>query len=82
MTSLKRSAADARSDAGVASKVFLRSSKGKCVKVVRELYLRDDIPCSSRLCAACAASAPVNAAGKGISFRPSLLFFSLCPAKG
>lgn len=77
MTSLKRPAADARSDAGVASKVFLRSSKGKCVKVVRELYLRDDIPCSSQLCAACAASAPVNAAGKGIYFPPPIpAFFS------
>ncbi|KAI5803192.1 hypothetical protein EDC01DRAFT_612030 [Geopyxis carbonaria] len=53
MTSLKRSLADSAADTGFASKVFLRSSKGKCVKIVRELYLRQDIPCSSTLCTQC-----------------------------
>ncbi|CCX34195.1 Similar to Exosome complex exonuclease dis3; acc. no. P37202 [Pyronema omphalodes CBS 100304] len=61
MTSLKRSLADSKSDSGFASKVFLRSTKGKCVKVVRELYLREDIPCSSHLCIPCTATAPAGA---------------------
>lgn len=65
MTSLKRSLADSKSDSGFASKVFLRSSRGKCVKVVRELYLRQDIPCSSNLCVPCNVTAPQGANGKG-----------------
>ncbi|KAF8245100.1 RNB-domain-containing protein [Wilcoxina mikolae CBS 423.85] len=67
MSSLKRSLADSRSDPGIASKTFLRSSKGKCVKIVREVYLRQDIPCSSNLCIPCNTSAPVNANGKGMT---------------
>ncbi|RKF56249.1 Exosome complex exonuclease dis3 [Erysiphe neolycopersici] len=41
------------------SKVYVRSTKnGKVQKIVRELYLRQDIPCSSRLCTACLDIAP------------------------
>ena len=65
MTSLKRSIADPYAS-NISSKVFVRSTKnGKVQKVVRELYLRQDIPCSSRLCAACLASAPGDANGVG-----------------
>lgn len=36
------------------SKSFVkRTRKGNVVKVVKEHYLRDDIPCSSQLCSAC-----------------------------
>lgn len=69
MTSLKRSLADTTPGRGFASKVFLRSSRGKCVKVVRELYLRDDIPCSSNLCVPCTHSAPEGPNGKGRPVR-------------
>ncbi|KAL2055952.1 hypothetical protein ABVK25_003594 [Lepraria finkii] len=62
MTSLKRSADPYASN--MSSKVFVRSTKsGKVQKIVRELYLRQDIPCSSRLCSACLANAPADANG-------------------
>ena len=65
MTSLKRSLADPYSS-NISSKVFVRSIKsGKVQKIVRELYLRQDIPCSSRLCSACLANAPADANGVG-----------------
>lgn len=46
------------------SKAFVkRTRKGNVVKVVKEHYLRDDIPCSSPICKACAhTSAPVLSA--------------------
>ncbi|PWW79945.1 RNB-domain-containing protein [Tuber magnatum] len=53
MTSFKRSFGDSCGSSELSSKVFLRSSKGKCTKIVRELYLRRDIPCSSKLCTRC-----------------------------
>lgn len=34
-------------------KVFVRSRNGGCTKIVREHYLRTDIPCYSRLCNKC-----------------------------
>ncbi|ODQ65032.1 exoribonuclease required for 3 end formation of 5.8S rRNA [Nadsonia fulvescens var. elongata DSM 6958] len=38
----------------ISSKVFVRSSKsGNATKIVREQYLRNDIPCSSKLCLIC-----------------------------
>lgn len=47
----KRSAGES-----VAQKVFVRSTKaGGAIKVFREQYLRDDIPCGSKLCHDCAA---------------------------
>ena len=65
MTSLKRSVNESALDANYGSKVFLRTSKGKCVKVVRELYLRSDIPCSSKLCIPCNHAAAPDAQGRG-----------------
>lgn len=50
--------------ANVTSKVFVRSTKsGKVQKIVRELYLREDIPCSSKLCSQCPTVAPADANG-------------------
>lgn len=67
MTSLKRSLADPYTS-NISSKVFVRSSKsGKVQKIVRELYLRQDIPCSSKVCSECLASAPADANGAGES---------------
>lgn len=64
MTSLKRSLASDPSAANISSKVFVRSTRsGKVQKIVRELYLRDDIPCSSQLCTSCLAKAPRDAGG-------------------
>jgi exosome complex exonuclease DIS3/RRP44 len=45
-------------------KVFVRSTKkGNAAKIVREQYLRTDIPCSSELCTVCALEVPPNADG-------------------
>ncbi|KAI9779377.1 MAG: exosome catalytic subunit dis3 [Candelina submexicana] len=64
MTSLKRSRADDSHAPNISSKVFVRSTKsGKVQKIVRELYLRQDIPCSSKLCSACVSVAPADANG-------------------
>src|SRR5256714_2491740 len=65
MKSLKRSLASDRHATNIASKVFIRSTKsGKVQKVVKEQYLRQDIPCSSKLCPQCPATAPADANGK------------------
>ncbi|KAF2771649.1 RNB-domain-containing protein [Teratosphaeria nubilosa] len=54
MTSLKRSYASASSNSTLSSKTYLRTLKsGKVQKIVREVYLRRDIPCSSQLCTSC-----------------------------
>ncbi|GME84454.1 unnamed protein product [Ambrosiozyma monospora] len=37
----------------VTQKVFVRSRNGGALKIVREHYLRDDIPCSSQSCDKC-----------------------------
>ncbi|KAK0304204.1 exosome catalytic subunit dis3 [Friedmanniomyces endolithicus] len=56
MTTLKRSRG---SHDTLSSSAYVRTLKsGKVQKVVRELYLRQDIPCSSRLCTACLDLAP------------------------
>ncbi|KAF1981090.1 mitotic control protein dis3 [Aulographum hederae CBS 113979] len=61
MTSLKRSFANDASAPNLSSKVFVRATKsGKVQKIVRELYLRQDIPCSSKLCSKCLERAPLN----------------------
>lgn len=45
------------------SKTFVkRTRKGNVVKVVKEHYLRDDIPCSSPLCKKCTQNEPVLSA--------------------
>ncbi|KAI0125811.1 RNB domain-containing protein [Xylariales sp. AK1849] len=65
MTSLKRSLESDSSHSGISSKVYVRSTKsGKVQKIVREVYLRQDIPCSSQLCSRCRATTPPNAAGQ------------------
>jgi exosome complex exonuclease DIS3/RRP44 len=65
MTSLKRSHAATTSNTTLSSKTYIRTLKsGKVQKVVRELYLRQDIPCSSQLCATCIDLAPVSFNGK------------------
>ncbi|KAL2828912.1 hypothetical protein BDW59DRAFT_39372 [Aspergillus cavernicola] len=64
MKSLRRDFSSDPSTANVTSKVFVRSTKsGKVQKIVRELYLRQDIPCSSRLCTICPTVAPKDANG-------------------
>jgi hypothetical protein len=67
--SLKRSNAADRGGLNLSSKVYVRSTKsGKVQKIVRELYLRQDIPCSSNLCKACLEIAPTDYTKKGILF--------------
>ena len=61
MTSLKRSYASTTASTTLKSKTYLRTLKsGKVQKIVRELYLRQDIPCSSQLCATCLHLAPAG----------------------
>jgi exosome complex exonuclease DIS3/RRP44 len=65
MASLKRSLESDPFAANISSKVYVRSTKsGKVQKIVREVYLRQDIPCSSQICHACLDTAPRNAAGE------------------
>ena len=69
MTSLKRSADTAGHASNISSKVFVRTTKsGKVQKIVRELYLRQDIPCSSKICSECLASAPADMNGSTSPF--------------
>ncbi|OBA19114.1 RNB-domain-containing protein [Metschnikowia bicuspidata var. bicuspidata NRRL YB-4993] len=44
-------------------KVFVRSRNGACTKIVREHYLRTDIPCYSRLCNICITNVKPDAQG-------------------
>ncbi|OLL25563.1 Exosome complex exonuclease dis3 [Neolecta irregularis DAH-3] len=44
--------------------IYVRNIRGRVQKVVREIYLRTDIPCSSQLCTRCAITAPVAVDGK------------------
>ena len=65
MTSLKRVG---QATTNISSKVFVRTTKnGRVQKVVREVYLRQDIPCSAKLCSSCLSIAPVDANGVGQS---------------
>ncbi|SPN96910.1 probable mitotic control protein dis3+ [Cephalotrichum gorgonifer] len=69
MTSLKRSAESDPLASNISSKIFVRSTKkGKVQKIVREVYLRQDIPCSSKLCKKCRQIAPSDAAGNTLPF--------------
>ncbi|PYH42115.1 exosome catalytic subunit DIS3 [Aspergillus saccharolyticus JOP 1030-1] len=64
MKSLRRDLSSNPQAQNVTSKVFVRSTKsGKVQKIVRELYLRQDIPCSSKLCSVCPSVAPADANG-------------------
>lgn len=63
MKSLKRSLAGDKSS-NITSKVFIRSTRnGRVQKIVREQYLRKDIPCSSQLCSTCTSTAAPDASG-------------------
>lgn len=67
MASLKRFSPDPSSSSSasrISSKIYVRSSRGKCTKIVRELYLRQDIPCSSQLCFRCTTEAPTDSNGR------------------
>ncbi|KAF2631914.1 RNB-domain-containing protein [Macroventuria anomochaeta] len=67
--SLKRSTVADRGQANLSSKVYVRSTKsGKVQKIVRELYLRQDIPCSSNLCRECLEIAPTDYSKKVAPF--------------
>ncbi|KAH7114496.1 hypothetical protein B0J11DRAFT_584909 [Dendryphion nanum] len=67
--SLKRSSAVGHDQLNLSSKVYVRSTKsGKVQKIVRELYLRRDIPCSSSLCKACLEIAPADFSKKVTPF--------------
>ncbi|KAL2020900.1 hypothetical protein VTK56DRAFT_7891 [Thermocarpiscus australiensis] len=69
MASLKRSLDSDPLAANISSKVYVRSTKsGKVQKIVREVYLRQDIPCSSKLCRSCFKVAPRDAAGRTTPF--------------
>jgi exosome complex exonuclease DIS3/RRP44 len=74
MASIKRSLESDPLKASISSKVYVRSTKsGKVQKIVREVYLRQDIPCSSKLCYACLKTAPTDSAGRRESFVPQQL---------
>lgn len=65
MTSLKRNLEASNQASNISSKTYVRSTRsGKVQKIVREVYLRTDIPCSSKLCHACLSNAPRNAVQK------------------
>ncbi|PHH50156.1 Exosome complex exonuclease DIS3 [Ceratocystis fimbriata CBS 114723] len=62
MTSLKRAGDVDPLAANISSKVYVQSTRsGKVQKIVREVYLRQDIPCSSKLCTQCFDAAPRDA---------------------
>ncbi|PYI32933.1 mitotic control protein dis3 [Aspergillus indologenus CBS 114.80] len=64
MKSLRRDLSSNPQAQNVTSKIFVRSTKsGKVQKIVRELYLRQDIPCSSKICSVCPSVAPADANG-------------------
>ncbi|CCE79447.1 Piso0_001511 [Millerozyma farinosa CBS 7064] len=48
----------------VTSKVFVSSKNGGATKIVREHYLRDDIPCYSKCCNICQLDVKPNALGE------------------
>ncbi|OTA03351.1 Ribonuclease II [Trichoderma parareesei] len=69
MTSLKRPQGSDQLAHNISNKVYVRSTRsGKVQKIVREVYLRTDIPCSSNLCRACLSQAPRNAVNQALPF--------------
>ncbi|EEB08834.1 3'-5' exoribonuclease subunit Dis3 [Schizosaccharomyces japonicus yFS275] len=50
----------------ILNKVFARSVRGKVQKIVREHYLRDDIPCHSCACTVCVSKEPVDFNGNAL----------------
>lgn len=68
MTSLKRSGGQ-EGALNLASKVYVRTTRsGKVQKIVREVYLRQDIPCSSTACTKCAKIAAASSRHKGMLY--------------
>ncbi|KAI9710981.1 MAG: exosome catalytic subunit dis3 [Bogoriella megaspora] len=68
MTSLKRSL-DSSNTPNLSSKAYVRTTRaGKVQKIVREVYLRDDIPCCSLLCSSCLTIAPADYRNRVPSF--------------
>lgn len=66
MKSLKRSLVGDQATNNISSKVYIRSTRnGRVQKIVREQYLRKDIPCSSQLCSVCASTAATDSSGNG-----------------
>lgn len=66
MTSLKRGLDHDSTSRNISSKVYVRNTRsGKVQKIVKEVYLRQDIPCSSRLCTECLAIAPTDYRNRG-----------------
>lgn len=60
------------------SRTFLKRTRaGAVVKVVREHYLREDIPCGAAACRLCPPR-PAGA-GRGLEAQPSGAASSLCP---
>lgn len=79
MKSLKRGLAADPNAVNISSKVFIRSTKsGRVQKVVREQYLRKDIPCSSLLCSSCATTAVADANGVGEYLPYAILLAEPC----
>ena len=77
MASLKRSLDTDPFASNISSKVYVRSTKsGKVQKIVREVYLREDIPCSSQLCQICVKNVPRNAAGTRKTLSSAILSLS------
>ncbi|KAI0882805.1 RNB-domain-containing protein [Annulohypoxylon maeteangense] len=69
MTSLKRPQGGDPNSPNLSSKIYVRSTKsGKVQKIVREVYLRQDIPCSSKLCSKCMETAPRSFMGERSPF--------------
>ncbi|QIX01936.1 hypothetical protein AMS68_007453 [Peltaster fructicola] len=78
MTSLKRSYASTSSTTTLSSKTYVRTLKsGKVQKIVREVYLRQDIPCSSNLCTLCLSLASSTT---GFHRRAEAFVLSATPA--
>lgn len=66
MKSLKRGLAADPNASNITSKVFIRSTRsGRVQKVVKEQYLRKDIPCSSQICSSCLSTAATDVNGNG-----------------
>lgn len=78
MKSLKRGLAADPNASNITSKVFIRSTRsGRVQKVVKEQYLRKDIPCSSQICSSCLSTAATDANGNGES---QSVTFTDCPS--
>lgn len=57
MATSKRPVVADTSDVTYANKIFVRSTKaGKVQKIVREVYLRQDISCGSKVCSECTSA--------------------------